>query len=116
MDDDFNTAGGIAALFELVRAINSARTAGVAGPFYAAAQQTLRELAGILGLTLTEPASDAANEVAARPFIELLVSVRRDLRQAKQWALADKVRDNLKTLNVVLEDTPDATTWRYEAE
>jgi len=116
MDDDFNTAGGIAALFELVRAINTARMAGVAGPFYAAAQHTLRELAGILGLTLTEPASETANEVAARPFIELLVSVRRDLRQAKQWALADKVRDSLRALNIVLEDTPDGTTWRYEAE
>jgi cysteinyl-tRNA synthetase len=116
MDDDFNTAGGIAALFELVRAINSARTAGVAGPFYTAAQDTLRELAAILGLTLTEPTSDAASEVAARPFIDLLVSVRSDLRQAKQWALADKVRNSLKALNVVLEDTPDGTTWRYEAE
>ena len=116
MDDDFNTAGALAALFELVRAINTARAAGVTGPFYAAAQHTLSELAGILGLTLAAPVSDAASEVAARPFIELLISVRGDLRKAKQWALADQVRDSLKALNILLEDTPDGTTWRFEAE
>lgn len=116
MDDDFNTAGAIAVLFDLVRAINSGRTAGVSGPFFEAAQHTLRELAGILGLSLAEPTSDAGVDVAARPFIDLLVSVRSDLRQAKQWALADKVRDSLKALGVALEDTPDGTQWKFEAE
>ncbi len=116
MDDDFNTAGAIAALFDLVRAINSARTAGVAGPFFVAAQHTLRELAGVLGLTLAEPAADAGATVAAQPFIELLIGVRSELRQAKQWALADKVRDGLKALGVVLEDTPEGTRWRFETE
>jgi len=116
MDDDFNTAGAIAALFEQVRAINSARAAGVAGPFFSAAQHTLRELAGILGLSLNEPTSDAASDVAAIPFIDLLISVRGELRQAKQWALADKVRDGLKELNVVIDDTPDGAKWRFEAE
>jgi cysteinyl-tRNA synthetase len=116
MDDDFNTASAIATLFELVRAINSARTAGVAGPFFDAAQHTLCELASILGLLLVEPSSDVGVEVAARPFIDLLVSVRSDLRQARQWALADKVRDSLKSLGVALEDTPDGTQWKFEAE
>ncbi|MCB0043073.1 MAG: class I tRNA ligase family protein, partial [Caldilinea sp.] len=116
MDDDFNTAGALATLFELVRAINTARTAGVTGPFYDAAQQTLRELAGILGITLEEPAAAAASDVAARPFIDLLVAVRGDLRTARQWALADKVRDGLKGLGVTLEDSPDGTNWRFESE
>jgi len=116
MDDDFNTAGAIAALFELVRAINSGRAAGVGGPFFLAAQQTLRELAGVLGLQLAEPAAELAAEVAARPFIDLLVSVRSDLRQARQWALADKVRDSLKALGVTLEDTPEGPRWKIEAE
>ena len=116
MDDDFNTAGGIAALFELSRAINSARTAGVSGPFFDAAQHTLRELGGALGLTLEAPASEAASDVAARPFIDLLVTVRGDLRAAKQWALADKIRNDLKALNVVIEDTPEGAKWRFEQE
>ena len=115
MDDDFNTASAIAALFELVRAINIARDAGVSGPFYEASQRTLRELAGVLGLTLGgSPAESGSNNVAAKPFIELLISVRADLRNAKQWALADKVRDSLKELGVTLEDAPDGTKWRYQ--
>ena len=114
MDDDFNTSSALAALFELVRAVNTARDAGVSGPFYEAAQRTLRELAGILGLTLEGPVQErAGSDVAAKPFIDLLVSVRGDLRAAKQWALADKVRDSLKELGVVMEDTPEGTQWRY---
>ena len=117
MDDDFNTAGAIAALFELSRTINTARTAGVTGPFYEAAQQTLRELGGVLGLTLQAPAAaETAGDVAARPFIDLLVAVRGDLRAAKQWALSDKIRNDLKGLGVLIEDTPEGAKWRFEQE
>jgi cysteinyl-tRNA synthetase len=115
MDDDFNTASAIAAIFELVRAINTARDAGVAGPFFEASQRTLRELAGVLGLTLGgSTAETASSNVAAKPFIELLIKVRGDLRAAKQWTLADQVRDSLKTLGVTLEDSPEGTVWRYQ--
>jgi cysteinyl-tRNA synthetase len=114
MDDDFNTATGLAVIFDLVRAINTARDAGVAGPFYEAAQRTLRELAGVLGLTLGGSATETtSNSVAAKPFIELLIKVRTDLRTAKQWALADQVRDSLKELGVTMEDSPEGTVWRY---
>ena len=113
MDADFNTSGALAAIYELVRAINSARDAGVGGPFFDAAQRTLRELTGVLGLTLQGKAEEARSDVAAKPFIDLLIGVRADLRAAKQWALADKVRDGLKTLGVVLEDTPTGAQWRY---
>ena len=117
MDDDFNTSGAIAALFELARAINSARTAGVSGPFYAAAQHTLREMGGVLGLTLQAPAAvEGAGDVAARPFIDLLVAVRGDLRVAKQWALSDKIRNELKGLGIVIDDTPEGAKWRFEQE
>lgn len=115
MDDDFNTASGIATIFELVRAINTARDAGVSGPFYEAGQRTLRELAGVLGITLGGSAMDTqSSSVAAKPFIELLIRVRADLRTAKQWALADQVRNSLKELGVTLEDGPEGTTWRYQ--
>jgi cysteinyl-tRNA synthetase len=115
MDDDFNTSSALAALFELVRAINTARDAGVGGAFYDAAQYTLRDLAGVLGLTLNSGAGvEGMSDAAARPFIDLLVGVRSDLRTAKQWALADRVRDGLKELGIVLEDTATGTTWRYQ--
>jgi cysteinyl-tRNA synthetase len=114
MDDDLNTAGGLAAAFDLVRAINTARDAGVSGPFFEAAQRTLRELTGVFGLTFAHTGADAGMDVAAKPFIDLLVKVRGDLRTAKQWALSDTIRNQLKDLGVLLEDTPQGTTWRYE--
>ena len=114
MDDDFNTSAALAAIFELVRAINTARAANISGPFFEAAQRTLRELAGVLGLALEGGATEGAtNAVAAKPFIDLLVSVRNDLRAAKQWALADKIRDQLGELGITLEDSRDGTTWSY---
>jgi cysteinyl-tRNA synthetase len=117
MDDDFNTAGALAALFELVRAINVGRDGGVGGPFYEAAQRTLRELADVLGLTLAGPkGADARSDLAAKPFIDLLVEVRGDMRSAKQWAAADKIRNQLKELGVLLEDTPQGSVWKFEGQ
>lgn len=115
MDDDLNTAGGLASLFELVRAINTGRDAGVNGPFFDAAQRTLRELAGVLGLTLHGLSSTTQSDLAAAPFIQLLIEVRNDLRTIKQWAAADKIRDRLKEQGVALEDTPQGTEWRFDA-
>jgi cysteinyl-tRNA synthetase len=108
MDDDFNTASALAALFELVRALNTARDAGVGGAVFSAGQATLRELAGVLGLQLEET---LAEQTDAAPFIELLIELRADLRQAKQWALADGVRHKLAALGVTLEDGPNGTTY-----
>ncbi|HIQ05981.1 MAG TPA: cysteine--tRNA ligase, partial [Anaerolineae bacterium] len=109
MDDDFNTAGALGHLFDLVRAINAARAAGVDGEPFAQAQATLRELAGVLGLRLERP---QPGTVAAAPFIELLVEVRSELRAQKLWTLSDRIRDRLGELGVVLEDSPQGTTWR----
>jgi len=115
MDDDFNTSSALAAMFELVRAINVARDASVGGPFFEAAQRTLGELGDVLGLQLAaEPVTE--NAVAAKPFVDLLISVRNDLRAAKQWALADKVRDSLAELGVTLEDSREGTSWRFEKQ
>jgi len=109
MDDDFNTSGALAALFELVRAINTARDTGVGGAPFVAAQAALRELAGVLGLKLAAPRA-AAQEAA--PFIELLIELRAELRKAKQYALADLVRTRLAALEVTLEDGPQGTRWK----
>ena len=116
MDDDFNTSSGLASIFELVRAINTARAAGVSGPFYDAAQRTLRELTGVLGLTLAGPIPEMAGTATLKPFVDLLVRVRSELRTAKQWALADTIRDGLMELDVALEDSPDGTVWRFRDE
>jgi cysteinyl-tRNA synthetase len=112
MDNDFNGPGATAALFEMVKALNTARDAGVGGPSFAAAQDRFRTIAGVLGLKLEQPASTGGEQ--AGPFIELLIKTRADLRKAKQFALADQVRNELAELGVVLEDSSQGTTWRWK--
>ena len=111
MDDDFNTAAALGHIFDLVKAINTARDAGVGGEPFARAQATLKELTGVLGLRL-QPRESAKSDAA--PFIDLLVDVRTELRKARQWALADMIRDRLAELGVVLEDTREGTTWSWK--
>jgi len=106
MDDDLNTAAATAVLFDLATEINRARDAG---DDIGDAQAVLLELAGVLGLRLEETESGA---VAAQPFIDLLVEIRRELRTAKQYALADQIRTRLGELGVMLEDGPEGTIWR----
>jgi cysteinyl-tRNA synthetase len=109
MDDDFNTSEALSHLFELVRGINQARDAGVESETLGEAQQTLRELSEVLGLELE---LEWGIDREAEAFIELLIEVREELRQAQQWALADLIRDRLLTLGVHLEDGKEGTTWR----
>ncbi len=111
MDDDFSTPQAIAALYDLARETNRARAEGAASDALSPAQATLRELAEVLGLTLKMPEAKAAS---AAPFIELLISVRKDLRAARQFSLADKIRDDLAKLGVTLEDGAQGTTWKSE--
>ena len=112
MDDDFNTPGALAALFDLARAINRSRDEGANAQDVAAAQGKLRELMGVLGLrTEAETADDRGQEAA--PFIELLLEIRQELRKAKQYQLSDLVRDGMTKLGVALEDTPQGTLWRW---
>jgi cysteinyl-tRNA synthetase len=118
MDDDFNTPAALGALFDLASEINRRRTAARQGDAMAAAelpalQATLRELAGVLGLDLAGGAG-AGEAAAAEPFVDLLLEVRRELRAAKQWALADRIRDGLRERGVVVEDHPTGSTWRFE--
>jgi cysteinyl-tRNA synthetase len=111
MEDDFNTAGALGHLFELVRAINQGRDAGVGAVALKDAQDVLLELAGVLGLRLERPAREGGQ---AAPFIDLLIEVRQELRRQKLWALSDQIRDRLAALDVALEDSKDGTTWKWK--
>ena len=114
MDDDFNAAAALGRLFDLVRAINQARDSGATAAQLQPAQETLRELAAVLGLDLTKQPPQKQGNAEAAPFIDLLIEIRSDLRAAKQWALADKIRDRLTEMGVLLEDTPGGTLWRWK--
>ena len=109
MDSDFNTAGAVAALFELSKIINNARDSGATDAQLKSVQGIFRELAGVLGLKLEEKQGSGD----ADAFINLLIEVRAEVRKQKLWALSDQIRDKLKELNVTIEDSKDGTTWRY---
>jgi len=111
MDDDFNSPRAIAQVYDLVRIINQTRDSGAAADSLAYAQAILQELTSVLGLTMK--GRYAAAPVETEPFIALLVETRAQLRAAKQWALADGIRDRLAKLGVILEDGSGGTTWKY---
>ena len=105
--DDLGTPQALACLFDLGREINRARDAGKT---VGDAITLLRELGGVLGLQFL--GRDAAGGAAPAAFVDLLVEIRTRLREVKQFALADTIRDRLADLGVGLEDGPEGTTWR----
>ena len=109
MDDDFNTPLAIAALHELVKAINTARDNNATDEQLQPAQAALRELTGVLGLRLQEKTGSSEAEAQ----VNALIAERNEARKQKQWALSDQIRDQLKDLGVMIEDTKEGTTWRW---
>ncbi|MDZ7727967.1 MAG: cysteine--tRNA ligase [Dehalococcoidia bacterium] len=107
MNNDLNTPQAVAVLFELSREVNRGRSEG---RDTADASALLRELAGVLGLSLAE---DTGGSAEAAPFIDLLIALRSELRSAKQFQLADTVRDRLAELGVEVKDGPQGSTWQY---
>ncbi|MDG2948468.1 cysteine--tRNA ligase [Bisgaard Taxon 10/6] len=112
MDDDFNTPGALAVLFELAREINKLKTEDQAKANRLASR--LKQLAAVLGLLDQDPETflqgDAATDEVSK--IEALIKRRNDARAEKNWAAADAARDALKEMGVVLEDGANGTTWR----
>ncbi len=110
MDDDFNTPQALAVLSDLAR---EASRLGSSGEDPSPPAALLREFGDVLGLRLEVGAAERARN--AEPFIDLLVEVRGELRRAKQYALADRVRERLRELGIALEDVPGGETrWRAE--
>ncbi len=110
LEDDFNTPGALGVLFDTAREVNRRDGGGEDGR---ALRHAFREMVDTLGIPLTG-AQRAAPMGDAERFIDLLVEVRTALRAERQWQLSDRIRDGLKTLGVVLEDSPTGTTWRFE--
>lgn len=112
MDDDFNTPGALAVLFELAREINKLKTEDQAKANRLASR--LKQLAAVLGLLEQDPETflqgDAATDEVSK--IEALIKRRNEARAEKNWAAADAARDALKEMGVVLEDGANGTTWR----
>jgi len=105
MDDDFNTPVAVSVLFDLARSANRAE-----GAARHVLQAKLVELAGVLGLPLGVSPDNGSGDAA--PFIDLLISIRNELRAAKQWALSDRIRDGLAERGIIVEDSANGATWR----
>ena len=115
MDDDFNTPEALAVLFDLAREVNRLRreSDAVAAPLGA----ELRRLGGILGILQDDPEAylrggEGSAEGLSDAAIEGLIAQRLAARKAKNWAEADRIREELKGKGVLLEDGPGGTTWR----
>ncbi len=107
MDDDLNTADGIAALFELVKDINLMLAPGTATKGTILAGQSLfDEITDVMGFCYERQENGSDDEE-----IEALIAARAAARKEKNWAEADRIRDELKARNIVLEDTPQGIKW-----
>ncbi len=117
MDDDFNTPVAVSVLFDITRELNKVkaqdqiRTASLAA--------TLRELSGVLGLLQNDPeqflqGGDADSGQISAQEIEQSIALRLKAKADKNWAEADRLRDELKNQGVILEDVPGGTNWRRE--
>lgn len=105
MDDDFNTADGIAAVFELVKFANTHVGETSSAEFVNAVFDTLKELSGILGLIVVKEAEILDAD------IEALIQERQDARKAKNFARADEIRNQLLQQGIVLKDTREGVKW-----
>jgi len=111
MDDDFNTPEAMAVLFDLTNEVNKTKSVETAG--------LLKKLAGVLGLLsrhsdefLQAKVNGAANDGAATLDVDAMIVQRLEAKQAKNFAEADRIRKELAEAGIILEDTPQGTTWR----
>ena len=123
MDDDFNTAEAIGVLFDMAGQINrfldSSRLESQPNESLRqttkAARGSLLFLARLLGLFVDPPAkSGLADDGRAGRLVDLLVEIRKMARQAKQFPISDRIRNELGAMGIVLEDSQDGTRWRVE--
>jgi cysteinyl-tRNA synthetase len=104
MDDDFSTSEALALLFDLANEVNKSKSTETA--------RLLKQLAGVLGLCQREPEMFLKGGTQQTLDVEALIQARTIAKQAKDFAKADGIRKELQEAGIVLEDSPQGTTWR----
>ena len=115
MDTDFNTAQAIGSIFSLVSQVNKSleNSNGVPNYTFAKAYKTITETCQVLGI-YTMNAHESGNTAEyLGPLLELLLEIRQDARNQKDWDTSDKIRDRLKELNIEIKDTREGSTWKF---
>lgn len=106
MDDDFNTADAISVMFDLIRDINTHVDVNASKKLIEKCINLIRELGAPLGILQKTTKGNLGNN------IEKLIEERQQARKEKNWALADNIRDELKSQGIILEDTPQGIRWK----
>ena len=106
MDDDFNTADAITVLFELSKDLNTNLNINSSKEVLSKALEVLRELGAPLGILQKSTKGSLEDEV------ETLIEARQKARKERDFAMADKIRDDLKARGIILEDTPQGVRWK----
>ena len=106
MDDDFNTADAITAIFDLIKDINTNISIESSKELCEKALALIREFGNPLGILQKSTKGSLEEEV------EKLIEERQQARKNRNFALADKIRDDLKARNIILEDTPQGVRWK----
>ncbi|MEG6523918.1 cysteine--tRNA ligase [Desulfotomaculum sp. 1211_IL3151] len=127
MDDDFNTALAISVFFELAKDINiylsklNGKLTPEAKEFLDQAHALVKEFNSVLGILKEDKMTgrlilegNQTDDTLTEGLIQLIIKIRRDARAKKDWATADAIRDGLKGLGIVLEDTPQGVRWKKQ--
>jgi len=107
---DWDAVAAVGYLLDLAKAMEKAKEAGVEAGLLDQARAQLRQSLAAWGARWESAKGESSAE--AGPLVDLLIQVRSRLREAKQWALADEIRDGLSSFGIILEDTPEGTRWR----
>ena len=120
MNDDFNTALAISYMFELSRDVNSYYNEYIGGKIFPRGadafiimrvREIFMNMASIIGIFENVEENSVDNELVDK-LMNIIVSIRQCARNEKNWTIADKIRDELKTAGIILEDTPQGVKWK----
>ncbi|HIE28116.1 TPA: cysteine--tRNA ligase [Candidatus Poribacteria bacterium] len=121
MDDDFNTAGAIGAIFELVGQANAfvseneGKFSEQSKALLGYVHENLVELCDVLGIYSADSGLERQDTELVNSLMDLLLEIRQDARAKKDWSTADKIRDKLKEFNIILKDTREGVVWEFGA-
>lgn len=115
MDTDFNTAQAMGTIFSLITQVNKSLTdpTNVSIETLKKAYNVIRETSQVLGIYSMDEKNVEDTFTYLKPLLELLLEIRQDARNKKDWDTSDRIRDRLKQLNIEIQDSHDGSTWKF---